>query len=196
MSKKSQQSITPKIQLIINCTLEILRDHGDQGLSMRKVAAKAGMSLGNLQYYFRNKDELLIGLADVYFEKCSDDFNKSIAKHAPQGKTEILEFLVDYGMYYANSESGKVFRELWGVAARNERINERMYEYYRLYAESVTEIIRPFAKNHNSVANTVSLLIPFFDGYGFSSSPLPADTPMLASFLVNIINTALEGGLE
>lgn len=193
MSESIRKKVNPKIPLIIECTLEILRDQGDQGLSMRKVAARAGMSLGNLQYYFRNKDELLLGLADVYFERCSTDFRRSLAERGPEGRRATLEFMVEYGLDYATSETCQLFRELWGIAVRNERIRERMHGYYELYAASIEEVLAPFAQGPDSVAKAATLFIPFFDGYGLVSTPLPLDREAVSKMLLNIVESVLEG---
>ena len=50
----------PKIEHILNCAMSLLKDSGDQGLTMRKVAETANMRLSNVQYYFKTK-ELLLG---------------------------------------------------------------------------------------------------------------------------------------
>ncbi len=50
----------PKIEHMLNCAMTLLKDSGDQGLTMRKIAETANMSLSNVQYYFKTK-ELLLG---------------------------------------------------------------------------------------------------------------------------------------
>jgi AcrR family transcriptional regulator len=43
----------------------LIRD-GAGGFSMRKVAIAAGISLGNLQYHYKTKDDLLEGMLDWF----------------------------------------------------------------------------------------------------------------------------------
>jgi AcrR family transcriptional regulator len=52
--------MSPKVEHLLNCAMNILKESGDQGLTMRKVAEAAGMRLSNVQYYFKTK-ELLLG---------------------------------------------------------------------------------------------------------------------------------------
>lgn len=195
MSQNTNKEHNPKIPLIIDCTLEVLRDHGEQGLSMRKVAAKAGMSLGNLQFYFKNKDELLKGMVDEYFERCAGDFSERLLEREPEGKREVIQFLVKYGMDYAESELGEVFRSLWEMAARNENIRRPLHDYYLAYADELAGMIAPFAKTPAAIPRTVTLLISYFDGHGRISCPLPSDKQDMIEFLTNIIESALEGEL-
>lgn len=196
MSSTPKKKNNPKIPLIIDCTLEILRDHGEQGFAMRKVAAKAGMSLGNLQYYFKNKDELLAGVIDEYFGRCGDKYYAALEEQEPKGRLETIRFLVAYGMGYANSEIGTVFRELWSIAARNEAIERHLHEYYRLYMEEVTTVLAPYTKKSEDVSKVVSLIVPFYEGYGLISTPLPVDKTDMIDFLVRIIDSTLEGKLS
>lgn len=45
---------------IIYAVLQTIAEEGISGLSMRNVAAEAGVSLGRVQHHFRSKDELLV----------------------------------------------------------------------------------------------------------------------------------------
>lgn len=49
---------------IIDAALKILAYEGYAKFSMRNVAAKAGMTLGAVQYYFRNKNDLLLAMTE------------------------------------------------------------------------------------------------------------------------------------
>lgn len=189
------ESLNPKIPLIIDCTLDILRDCGEQGLSMRKVAAKAGMSLGNLQYYFKNKDELLGGVIREYCGRCGDHFNKAMSERSPEGRPETIRFLVEYGMGYADSEIGKVFRELWGIAARNKNVEKHLHEYYKVYADDLVEMLVPHAKTPANAATVASFLISFFEGYGMISSPLPSGRREMTESLTRMVEALLEGDI-
>ena len=48
------------IEHILNCSMTLLKESGEQGLTMRKIAVAADMRLSNVQYYFKTK-ELLLG---------------------------------------------------------------------------------------------------------------------------------------
>jgi AcrR family transcriptional regulator len=46
-------------QEIVDALLDLVREQGLDGVSLREVAAKAGVSLGRVQHYFRTKDQML-----------------------------------------------------------------------------------------------------------------------------------------
>jgi AcrR family transcriptional regulator len=45
--------------LILNSALDLLREHGYEKTTMRAIAEKAGVSLGNAYHYFGSKDHLI-----------------------------------------------------------------------------------------------------------------------------------------
>ena len=80
---------------IIKSAIKILKEFGTEGLTMRKVATNASMSLGNLQYHFKNKEALFSGLAEHYFSECAgmlDDY-----KHTPENgsnEEKLYQFIL------------------------------------------------------------------------------------------------------
>ncbi len=62
-SEKSKNTKTPKGEqtraLILNTALDLLREHGYERTTMRAIADKAGVSLGNAYHYFSSKEHLI-----------------------------------------------------------------------------------------------------------------------------------------
>lgn len=57
--------------MILDRALDMLKETGDSGLTMRKLAERAGMRLSNVQYYFKSRDHVLKAMATRYFEDCA-----------------------------------------------------------------------------------------------------------------------------
>ena len=65
MKKRKKEEIkTPKGEqtraLILNSALDLLADRGYEKTTMRAIAAKAGVSLGNAYHYFKSKEHLIL----------------------------------------------------------------------------------------------------------------------------------------
>lgn len=62
-AEKSMSTKTPKGEqtrgLILNTALDLLREHGYEKTTMRAIADKAGVSLGNAYHYFSSKEHLI-----------------------------------------------------------------------------------------------------------------------------------------
>jgi AcrR family transcriptional regulator len=63
MSKQKQETKTPKGEqtrtLILNAALDLLAERGYEKTTMRAIAEKAGVSLGNAYHYFKSKEHLI-----------------------------------------------------------------------------------------------------------------------------------------
>ena len=61
--RKSMHTKTPKGEqtraLILNTALDLLRERGYERTTMRAIANKAGVSLGNAYHYFGSKEHLI-----------------------------------------------------------------------------------------------------------------------------------------
>src|SRR5262249_22726737 len=47
---------------ILQGALELFNEHGTAGVSCNRIAARCGISKGNLQYHFRNKREIIFAV--------------------------------------------------------------------------------------------------------------------------------------
>jgi len=57
---------------IVEAALELFRERGFEGTTMRAVAERAGVSVGNAYYYFSSKDELVQGFYDQLVAELGD----------------------------------------------------------------------------------------------------------------------------
>lgn len=54
---------------ILQKAVELFNEHGTAGISMNALAEACGISAGNLQYHYRNKDELIREILEVMFKE-------------------------------------------------------------------------------------------------------------------------------
>ena len=119
-----------RAQDILACAREILAREGYAGLSMRRVAVQAGISLSNVQHYYPNKDLLLEALL-LYtmdtFQARIDAISASMADAAP-----LQRFVSTIDMFLeglTDPVTHALFFEIWALASRNEfasRLMDRM----------------------------------------------------------------------
>lgn len=67
-----------------NAALELFAEHGEQRVSLRKVAAHAGVTLGLVQHHFKTKD----GLRKAVDQRVVDYFAAAIAEVPDEGLVE------------------------------------------------------------------------------------------------------------
>ncbi len=69
MRTKNEQIIKQKKHILIEAALMIIEEEGEQALSLRYLARKTNQSVGNIYYYFKNKEELLSAVAFSGYEE-------------------------------------------------------------------------------------------------------------------------------
>ena len=57
---KKAESATDNKQKIIDTTIELVRRHGADAVTVRSVCEAAELSIGTFYHYFSNKDDLLM----------------------------------------------------------------------------------------------------------------------------------------
>ncbi len=181
MGKRGEQ----KVARIIGCALELLTESGDQGLTMRQVAARAGMSLSNVQYYFTNKDALLLGLLDFYLAETLAGMEAQLANAPTEGPDRFRTVIAQS---FDNPELEpvcRVFKEIWAIAERNPVLHEHLMDYYRRYVALLTAELQGIQPDcpPERIDQAVSLILPTIEGYAITRDALPLDGPAMAALL-------------
>lgn len=128
-----------RIKLILEAAEQLLIDNGYQNFSMRKVATKAGVSVGNLQYYFPSKDKLLESLLDKVIQNYLDTFEKFRGKYAP--KEQFIKIIKSVIKDIKTKHTTAFFPELWSMANHDKHISKAMDDMYGKYRALVADII-------------------------------------------------------
>jgi len=105
---------------ILQAAREIFASEGYGGLSMRRVAAQVGVSLSNVQHYYRNKDMLVEALlldSLNQFQERIDGITASM-----EGAPRVDQFMATVDMFLeelGNPVIRGMFFEFWALATRN-----------------------------------------------------------------------------
>ena len=103
MSKKNKIDKNHLISIIE----EIILEDGLSGLSIRKVASKANISIGGVQYIFENKEEMI----KAVLEKNEEDYTHQI-KILSKDDTSKYSQLKAHIEYISNYNSTKEFDKI------------------------------------------------------------------------------------
>jgi len=176
-----------KVALIISTALELLREAGDQGLTMRQVSVRSGMSLSNLQHYFKNKDALLIGLIDHYLEDCIAGMNMQLQEVKAKGPARFVA-MVAFTLESPEAEPiCRTFKEFWAIAERNPTIKSHLAGYYRTYVDLLGQELSAIAPDcpRDRIDQAVSMLVPLIEGYAVTRTALPLDAAEMTTLITD-----------
>lgn len=188
----ARQSLSSKEIEILDHALALLVETGDAGLTLRKLADKAGMRLSNVQYYFKSRDDVLTSMVARYFEACLSTLRQLMQSSEAQTPRARLSFLIQSGLIHGQeiSDMCRAFREIWAISSRNTVIDQCLMAYYRAFADVVADFACQENMDSKCRAQLASLLVPYFEGYSVTARALPlqidATTNMLTEMALAI----------
>lgn len=126
---------------ILRSALSLLVNHGSAALTLRRIAAESGMNVGNLNYYFRSKEELIRELLNAVISSYEESFDEII--HEPDASAAArLENLVMLILEdITTKKTTRFFPELWAMANHDPFVHDRMNELYERARVSLNELI-------------------------------------------------------
>jgi len=185
-----QKSMNPKVEHILNCAMDILKESGDQGLSMRKVAEAAGIRLSNVQYYFKTKELLLAALLEGFLWEYAESMRTLALPDHCSAEKKLSYLMLHILNDIEKSDCAVVFKEIWAIAERNSAVKTAVDEYYeRFHAMLFEELnnIAPADCKETTLNNAVAILLPFIEGYCITSSNLKVSADKLSEQLALVL---------
>lgn len=95
-------------QQILDTAKELLLAGGPDGLVLRDIAERLGITHGNLQYYFRTKQDLLVAIFDREIVKYTDSLHQAVA--ATTTRRGRLGAIIDAGLAEIRSPDTALWR--------------------------------------------------------------------------------------
>jgi len=127
---------------IINAAFEVAARHGLNGLTVRLVAAKAGLSTGLVLFHFESRDALVVALLDWLLATTTVlEIGQDIAT-IPSALDRLVALLrQEMGRLSRDPARIRLFFEFWVAGARHHRIGTKMRAQLARYREA----FRPLA---------------------------------------------------
>jgi len=147
---------------------------GLEGATLRAVADEGGWSVGVVQYYFRNKSELLSAAVDFLAERTADKIDQqSGAPTVLSGLTEVLKQIVhEDGQRAVNS--WRVWICFWAQGTNDPLLAKAVEGHARRWRERLAAIIRAgqvdgSIRRDLDPENEAAYLAAAIDGLGITS---------------------------
>ncbi|EQB29998.1 TetR/AcrR family transcriptional regulator [Sphingobium ummariense] len=186
------------VDTILKAAMAVLIDEGADAFTIRRIAARCDMKVGNVSYHFPRKEMLIQVLLDELVESY-DKLIEEVVRKPGLNAEERLRLLIilcldDIG----TKRTTRLFTELWALANHNDFVADRVRTFYR----KVHDAIGGYVAQLNSAltpddVHTVALFIsasmegstPFL---GFDkpwANKMPAFTALAAKSLVELAKT-------
>lgn len=139
-SRKGQE----RSEAILDAAEGLLVEAGHAALTLRGVAQRAGIRLGNLQYYFTTREELVRALLARVLERATArvEARMGTAGAPAEALDEAVETLLEE---QRDPTSYRLVYDLWALAAREPAIAVELQAFYARYTDAVAELLRKVA---------------------------------------------------
>ncbi|RKG93643.1 TetR/AcrR family transcriptional regulator [Corallococcus terminator] len=157
---------TERVGHILDAAMDVLVQDGYAGLSLRGVAQRAGVSLGNLQYYFPTKQDVVRALLARYLEQALQRVHARVEGGGGE-PAQRLRHAVDAVLEDQDSpQACQFFAELWALAARDAMVADALAVFYAGYRAGVVELLRQLCPDLTPARRErrAALLVAFFEG--------------------------------
>lgn len=129
-----------RVNEILEVAAGILVNEGYGEFTMRKIAAKANMKHGNLQYYFPSKQALLVSMLEAEMSRYQTSMANRVTGRKSTAKQRLI-FAVDYILKdQKNRRSCALFWELWALSSHEPEVQAVMNEFYDAYLDGLSDL--------------------------------------------------------
>lgn len=128
---------------ILAAASALLLEEGYAGFSARGVAARAGLRLSHVQYYFASPAAILAELLDRFVRRYGEEIMARFGTAKGTGEQRLyraLDFLLNDEAY--RRDCGIFMIEVAGFAARDEVIAAALARYYEIYFALFSDIAK------------------------------------------------------
>jgi AcrR family transcriptional regulator len=190
---------TETVDAILKAALDVLIDEGAAAFTIRRIAARCDMKVGNVSYHFPRKEMLIQVLLDELVDsygKMLDDLVRKPGLTAEERLKLVIILCLDD---ISSKRTTHLFTELWALANHDDFVADRVQAFYErvhgVIGEYVTAI-NPALSDDD--VRTVALFIsatmegatPFL-GHGKPwADRMPAFTALAVQSLVTVARTA------
>jgi AcrR family transcriptional regulator len=168
MPSTNDTSPTPE-RRILDAALDTIAENKISGTRMRHIAAKAGMSQGNLHYYFPTKADLFSALLDDMLASFVGERERDVTDEtlAPERALEVF-FLQERKILKQRSKIMNVFFDFWVQGTRDPAIREQIRVMYQAWREDMERVVQRGVKmgdyDPTRALQVPALMVAIMDG--------------------------------
>jgi AcrR family transcriptional regulator len=135
-----------RVEKILEAAKNVLIKEGYGGLTMRNVALGAGTTVGNLQYYYADKDRLLRDMLEYMVTGFFEDFALILQDPKRMAEEKLVAYIDCIFDAFSVEDKGKFYPEFWAWSNHDPvaaKLMEEMYENGFSYLHGIIRQINP-----------------------------------------------------
>lgn len=201
MSTKSKKGVkaeelNKRKQRIVDAAISLLQECPMEEVTVRKIAARAGLTTGAIYHHYRNKDDLFF---DVIRQ--SLQFTHRLAESVrnedhKKGRELLAEIVAEVEKRLSKSQEQKLYLLLLNDAiARNHPVRRRYEENYKEIIENTANLFEEAfeLKNERHKRGVAALLVAAMDGIAIQQAlgVLPESQELMTETFVSFFRESI-----
>jgi TetR/AcrR family transcriptional repressor of bet genes len=175
----SMPDVTGPSDRLLDCVLDLLVAEGYEGISIRRVATAAGVSIGAVQHHFATKDALLAAAMDRVSQQFQARLERRIAPGTGPGEwlRAVADELVSTG------EERRPASVIWLVRMARAAVHEPTAEVHRREWQQVEDLLAQLVAAarpdlaEQVVRDEATVLLALLDGLAGAVAVEPGRVP-------------------
>jgi len=137
-------------QALIEATIASLRRHGHEGLSVRRIAAEAGVSIGLINHHFPNKNALVAESYRRFSRQLSEGFGAAVMRAPTEPRARLHAFFeANFSRPNLDPKVLTAWIVFWGLFRQSPEMRKVRDEVGRGYGELLHTLLADFMRaNH------------------------------------------------
>jgi AcrR family transcriptional regulator len=164
-----RQVASDRREALVDATIESLKRYGYEGLSVRRIAAEAGVSIGLINHHFPNKDTLVAESYRTFGRRLAANFESAIAAAGPDPRARLRAYL---DAFFSGSNLDPQVLTAWVVYWSLVQVSPEMKavrdEEGKGYSQVLGQLLSDLAKSRGGMtmdlATAVTGLTALLDG--------------------------------
>ncbi len=185
-------------QTVLDAAQALLLEVGGAALTMRKVSDRAGISLGNLQYHFPKRDDLLKALLQRFLSRYEQEVDS--LDLVPSGNLQKdLEVIFLRILRSPDFELAcTFFIEIWAASNQSSELQQELAAYYDRLSEFYQQILVALTDEQVGTKNinqATSIVLPMIEGHCATRTAQAVSDEDLAKDWASMLAAALRSGI-
>jgi AcrR family transcriptional regulator len=143
----TRQLAQDRRKALVEAAIESLKQHGHEGLSVRRIAATASVSIGLINHHFPSIDELIAEAYRHFANSLTASVQAAVAEAPPSPRPRLRAFLkATFSPPTLDQDALTVWLVFWALHRHSKDIQRVHDETYKRYVELARDLLADVAK--------------------------------------------------
>jgi TetR/AcrR family transcriptional repressor of bet genes len=145
-------------QTFVRATIDCLKRHGHDGLSIRRIAAQAGASIGLINHHFPNKNALIAEAYRQFHSELVEGLERAVASARPEPRARLRAFFdANFSPPHLDRDVLTAWIVFWGLYRHSKAIQRAHRDTYQVYVDLLRGMLEDLEREAGSLRMSVRL---------------------------------------